>query len=248
MTSSGVSRIFIVLQLIAAVLLLTLLSFCLYAGIIERDNTILLNLIPEMVMIAGCVLANVVMWIKHRNQTSELFLIPMFLLSVTLQSIHLLPLVYNTIGFPVLPTSIVIKFSRFFFLETAVLLFFASVLNLRSSVFTKLGTYITFASTAVLVVSFFIPAGSIALNGDIHNSSLTIIALVITIIAEITYFFEFIKDHENYNLKHFITMFLIASGEFTIMLSNGVLPTAVTACILYLAGIIMLCAVSPDGY
>lgn len=249
MTTAGVSRIFIVLQLIAALIMLALFSFCIYIGLQSNGTQLLVQLVPEMVMIAGAVLANAVMRLKHRNQTSEVFLIPMFLLSVTLQSINLVPFVYSITGFPVLPSSIVVKMSRFFFLESAILLFFASVLNLRSSVFTKLGTYVTFSSIAILVISFFIPAGSSAAAiADIHNSSLTLIAFIITLIAVVTYLFEFIKDHENYNLKHFITMLLIAAGEFTIMLANSQLSVAAAGTILYLAGIIMLCAVSPEGY
>lgn len=250
MTTAGVSRIFIVLQFIAALIMLALFSFCLYIGLMGNNGTyILVQLIPEMIMIAGAVLANLVMRLKHRNQTSEVFLIPMFLLSITLQSINLIPFVYSITGFPVFPSSVIVKLSRFFFLESAVLLFFASVMNLRSSVFTKLGTYVTFTSIAILVISFFIPAGSSSdAMADIHNSSLTLIAFIITMIAVVTYLFEFLKDHENYNLKHFITMFLIASGEFTIMLANDQLSLAVAGSIFYLAGIIMLCVVSPEGY
>ena len=248
MTTQGVSRIFVVLQLIAALILIALFSFCLYVGIEKGSDALYATLIPEILMIAGAVLANLIMRLKHRNQTSELYLIPLFLLSVTLQSINLLPYVYSVTGFPVLSASIVVKLSRFFFLETTILLFFASVLHLRSSVFTKTGTYVTFSSIAVLAVSFFVPANTEVVTADIHNSFLTIVAFVITLLAVVTYLFAFLKDHEKYNLQHFITMFLIAAGEFIIMLSNDISLLSIIGSVAYFVGIIMLCTVNPDGY
>lgn len=239
------------LQIIAALFFLVLFSFALVeASSISKSvfaDSIAL-FVPNMLMIVCALFSSAVMRLRHQGQTAEGFLMPLFLLCVTVESVYLIPEVTALTGFPVISGSLIVKLSRSALLFTAVTLFFASIMSIRNSMLTKAGTYVTFAFIACLVVSFFIPAASNPSPYDIHNSMLALFALIITLAAILTYMFQFTKDREHYNLVRFVTILFLGIGEFVIMLSDSHPIISIIGSILFLIGTVMLVTTAPQGY
>lgn len=251
MSTQSVNRIYTVLQMVAALVFLFLFSSALVtAESISRSvfADALTLFMPNIMMILGAVAANVILSLKHQGQTPERFLLPLFLLCVTIESIYLLPEVTEYLGYPVISGTLIVRLSRTALVYTAVTLFFASVMSIRSSSMPKAGATMTFAFLACLSISFFVPAASELRPYDIHNSMLALLSLTITLAAIITYFLQFLKEKEHYNLIRFLTMLFLGSGEFIIMLTDNIPPLSITGAIIFTIGIVLLVTSAQQSY
>ncbi len=252
MSNNSITRLFIILQVLIGAILLTLLGVVFYSTFTSPDNTLFLssvfNLGGEALLVIGAMIANISLSVKHRHQTAEGYLIPLYLLCVTLQTLNVFPSLYDYTGYLIMSVSLTIKLARFFFLFSSVVLFYASIQNLKLTNVSKLGTHIISAAAAVLLLSFVIPAGSEVIPTDRHNGFLTLIVFIVNMIASTTYFFALIKERESYSTKHFITMFLLIWGEFLVMVANSNFIASIIGLVFFWIGAIMLASINPDGY
>lgn len=251
MSNNSITRLFIILQVLIGIIILALFGFVFYSTYASGNPLFLSSILDiggETLLVIGAMIANISLSVKHRHQTAEGYLIPLYLLCVTLQTFNVFPSFYDYTGYMILSVSLTIKIARFFFLFSSVVLFYASIQNLKVTNVSKPGIHITAAAAAVILLSFVIPAGSEVIATDRHNGFLTIVVFIVNLIASVTYFFALIKERESYSIKHFFTMFLLIWGEFMVMVSNTNLIASIIGLLFFWTGAIMLASVNPDGY
>ena len=248
MNASRTSKLISTIQICVSSLLTAFIVIGLYQNWNGGIGTMLADIFPELAIILGTLIPVLVLRIKHRSQVAEGYLLPLFLLFLSLQPIRILPSLTSWAGGGFLSYSRITMLERFFFMSTYVVLLYAAILNMKSMNTVKTGTYVIFSLIAVFVISCIIPTPSSSDQYNKHELIFSLLVMMVLICAVSTYLVSFISDRESYHMKRFLTFLLLSAGDFLIVTLEGNLTGSIIGTCLFVIGAVMLSVVSPKGY
>ena len=249
MTSNNTTKIISTIQICISILVFVMLALMGYVLFNVGDTIfIYLEIFPKLILVLSALIPSIVLRVGHQSEAVEGALIPMFLLFITMEAFAILPSFYDYYGIYIISYYISTCITRSFMLSAAMSLLFASILNLQSESISKMNIYVLFGIISSIIISFIMPVDEINPQNNVHTIFFTMTVLIIFILADITYFFAFLKNRESYKIKRFLTLFFLSTGQFLIILSNDYITTNIVGMVLSITGALMLCLVSPDGY
>lgn len=208
---------------------------------------LLSNIFPEMTIILGTLIPVLILRIKHRSQVAEGYLLPLFLLLVSLQTARMLPVIVAYTPLTALSMTWITIFERFFFMGSFTVLLYAAIQNMKNVNTSRTGLNVVFSLVAVFVISYITPvSGTGAVN--YHEYVFNFLVFLILMAGVTTYLVNFISSRESYHLKRFFTFFFISIGDFMIITGDQNLIVSCTGTCFFIIGAAMLSAVSPKGY
>ncbi len=236
--------------LVTSILALFILGGFYLAYNAGRDNLIayILNIFPEIAIIFGTLTPALILRIKHRSQVPEGYLLPLFLLFLSLQTTRMMPEIFQYLNISLISIPRLTIAKRFFFMSSYVILLFAAVQNMKNVSTSKTGGYVVISLISVLLIACIMPSNS---NQDLHNLHDSVFHMLVFLLlsaAVLTYLVSFISDKETYHLNRFFTFLFLSVGDYLIMTFDGDSAMSLTGTIFFLAGAVMLSAVSPKGY
>ena len=246
-TSRLISTIQILVSSVLTVLIVVGIFLAFDAGA-QYVPGMLKEIYPEMTIILGTLIPILILRIKHRSQVAEGYLLPLFLLLLSLQTTRMLPSILAYSGMEMVSPLHITIMERFFFMSTYAVLLFASIQNMKNVNTSKTGLNIVFSLIAVFVVSYIIPTSSVDGLANVHEAVFDMMVLLILLGGVSTYLVSFISDRESYHIKRFFTFLFISLGDYLIMVGDGDFATSLSGTILFLIGAVMLSIVSPKGY
>lgn len=242
MNRNIVSRIFIILQLIAALALTLFFIYAIAASSDKREAS--LSLLPQIIIMQGAAIFNISLLLKRKSQMEEGALVPLFFLLTTLEAIGCFPLVYDYTGRFFLSFSMNVRLGRFFFMSSEVTALFASIKYLKISS-GKFNSYVIAALIGMLLISFIIPASS-ARAVDIHSGLVMGIVILIAALTDITYLIQFVKDREKNSLLRFLSFLLLLAGELILAQHSVLNSLAIGGSVFYIAGLVLFSVSTRD--
>ena len=251
MNANRTSRIISTIQILVS----SLLTVMIITGLVLANQAgpgyavgLLLGIFPEVALILGSFIPVLILRIKHRSQVAEGYLLPLFLLLLSLQTTRMLPSILDYSGMDIISYSKVAVMERFFFMASYAVLLFASIQNMKNVSTARTGVNIVFSLTAVFVVAYIIPTSSVDGLDNVHDIVFDMLVLLILLSGVATYLVSFISDRESYHMKRFFTFLFISLGDYLIMIGNGSFSLSLSGTILFVIGAVMLSIVSPKGY
>ena len=208
----------------------------------------IMDLFPEISIILGTLVPALVLRIKHRSQVAEGYLLPLFLLFLSLQTSRILPTVASFMDVDYLSYTHMRILSRFLFMSSFTILLYASMLNMKGANTSRTGINVTFSLITVFIISYIIPTNSVPDLPNRHDFIFYFLTSLIAIAALATYFVSFINDKEPYHLKRFFTFLFMSVGDFLIITVDANIVATTIGAVFFIIGAIMLCMVSPKGY
>ncbi len=245
MTSNNTTKIISTIQICISILVFVMLALMGYVLFNVGDTIfIYLEIFPKLILVLSALIPSIVLRVRHQSEAVEGALI----LFITMEAFAILPSFYDYYGIYIISYYISTCITRSFMLSAAMSLLFASILNLQSESISKMNIYVLFGIISSIIISFIMPVDEINPQNNVHTIFFTMTVLIIFILADITYFFAFLKNRESYKIKRFLTLFFLSTGQFLIILSNDYITTNIVGMVLSITGALMLCLVSPDGY
>lgn len=251
MNATRASRLISTIQILVSSILTLMIVigiFLTYKAGRQYVPGMLMEIYPEMTIILGTLIPVLILRIKHRSQVAEGYLLPLFLLLLSLQTTRMLPSILDYSGMDIISYSKVAVMERFFFMASYAVLLFASIQNMKNVSTARTGVNIVFSLIAVFVVAYIIPTSSVDGLNNVHDIVFDMLVLLILLSGVATYLVSFISDRESYHMKRFFTFLFISLGDYLIMIGNGSFSLSLSGTILFVIGAVMLSIVSPKGY
>lgn len=247
MNDKNTSKLISSVQIIVSAALAVLIT----SGMVLADGHVLdlvSGIFPEMALTLGTLIPVLILRVKHRSQVPEGYLLPLFLLMISLQSIRILPGILDYSGIKILSTSMIVILERFFFMSSYTVLLFAAIQNMKSMGSSKTGLNITFALVGVFTISYIMPINTSGEQSVFHEAIFNMMVFLVMLCALATYLVCFVSDRESYHIKRFLTFLFFSVGNYLIITCDRNLSASITGTVLFVIGAIMLSAVSPKGY
>ena len=206
------------------------------------------NIFPEIAIIFGTLTPALILRIKHRSQVPEGYLLPLFLLLLSLQTTRIMPEIFQYTNISLISLPRLEAGEHFFFMASYVVLLFAATQNMKNINTSKTGGYVVISLISVLIIASIIPSNSNPDIKNVHDSVFNMLVFLILAAAVLTYLVSFIADKETYHLKRFLTFLFLSAGDYLIMTFDGDTAVSLTGTLFFLTGAVMLSAVSPKGY
>lgn len=206
------------------------------------------NIFPEIAIIFGTLTPALILRIKHRSQVPEGYLLPLFLLLLSLQTTRMMPQIFQYTNISLISLPRLEAGEHFFFMASYVVLLFAATQNMKNINTSKTGGYVVISLISVLIIACIIPSNSNPDITNVHDSVFNMLVFLILAAAVLTYLVSFIADKETYHLKRFLTFLFLSAGDYLIMTFDGDIAVSLTGTLFFLTGAVMLSAVSPKGY
>lgn len=206
------------------------------------------NIFPEIAIIFGTLTPALILRIKHRSQVPEGYLLPLFLLLLSLQTTRIMPEIFQYTNISLISLPRLEAGEHFFFMASYVVLLFAATQNMKNINTSKTGGYVVISLISVLIIACIIPSNSNPDIKNVHDSVFNMLVFLILAAAVLTYLVSFIADKETYHLKRFLTFLFLSAGDYLIMTFDGDIAVSLTGTLFFLTGAVMLSAVSPKGY
>ena len=206
------------------------------------------NIFPEIAIIFGTLTPALILRIKHRSQVPEGYLLPLFLLLLSLQTTRMMPEIFQYTNISLISLPRLEAGEHFFFMASYVVLLFAATQNMKNINTSKTGGYVVISLISVLIIACIIPSNSNPDITNVHDSVFNMLVFLILAAAVLTYLVSFIADKETYHLKRFLTFLFLSAGDYLIMTFDGDIAVSLTGTLFFLTGAVMLSAVSPKGY
>lgn len=206
------------------------------------------NIFPEIAIIFGTLTPALILRIKHRSQVPEGYLLPLFLLLLSLQTTRMMPEIFQYTNISLISLPRLEAGEHFFFMASYVVLLFAATQNMKNINTSKTGGYVVISLISVLIIACIIPSNSNPDIKNVHDSVFNMLVFLILAAAVLTYLVSFIADKETYHLKRFLTFLFLSAGDYLIMTFDGDIAVSLTGTLFFLTGAVMLSAVSPKGY
>lgn len=206
------------------------------------------NIFPEIAIIFGTLTPALILRIKHRSQVPEGYLLPLFLLLLSLQTTRMMPQIFQYTNISLISLPRLEAGEHFFFMASYVVLLFAATQNMKNINTSKTGGYVVISLISVLIIACIIPSNSNPDIKNVHDSVFNMLVFLILAAAVLTYLVSFIADKETYHLKRFLTFLFLSAGDYLIMTFDGDIAVSLTGTLFFLTGAVMLSAVSPKGY
>ena len=206
------------------------------------------NIFPEIAIIFGTLTPALILRIKHRSQVPEGYLLPLFLLLLSLQTTRIMPEIFQYTNISLISLPRLEAGEHFFFMASYVVLLFAATQNMKNINTSKTGGYVVISLISVLIIACIIPSNSNPDITNVHDSVFNMLVFLILAAAVLTYLVSFIADKETYHLKRFLTFLFLSAGDYLIMTFDGDIAVSLTGTLFFLTGAVMLSAVSPKGY
>ena len=124
------------------------------------------NIFPEIAIIFGTLTPALILRIKHRSQVPEGYLLPLFLLLLSLQTTRMMPEIFQYTNISLISLPRLEAGEHFFFMASYVVLLFAATQNMKNINTSKTGGYVVISLISVLIIACIIPSNS---NPDIKN-------------------------------------------------------------------------------
>ena len=252
MNANKTSRLISTIQFLVS----SFLTILLIAGFIlaytqrgtEGLKLLLGNVFPEIAIILGSFIPVLVLRIKHRSQVAEGYLLPLFLLFLSLQTTRMFPHLLRFSDSNIISYNDITILGRFFFMASYTVLLFASIQNMKNVSTSRTGVNVSFSLVACFIVSYIVPRSSVPFQSGVHETVFNFLVLIILLSAVLTYLVSFLADKETYHLNRFFTFLFISLGDFLIITNQGNQPVLLAGTVLFIIGAVMLSAVSPKGY
>ena len=251
MNANRTSRIISTIQILVS----SLLTVMIITGLVLANQAgpgyavgLLLGIFPEVALILGSFIPVLILRIKHRSQVAEGYLLPLFLLMLSLQTSRIIPSLMSFSGVAIISMTWIVILQRFFFIGTFTVLLYAAIQNMKNINTSKTGSNVAFSLIAAVVVSYIIPVNSTGIQSPFHDAIFNLLVLMIMLSAVMTYLISFVSDRESYHLKRFLTFLFISMGDFMIIVGDMDLAASAIGTGLFVTGAIMLSVVSPKGY
>ena len=206
------------------------------------------NIFPDIAIIFGTLTPALILRIKHRSQVPEGYLLPLFLLLLSLQTTRMMPEIFQYTNISLISLPRLEAGEHFFFMASYVVLLFAATQNMKNINTSKTGGYVVISLISVLIIACIIPSNSNPDIKNVHDSVFNMLVFLILAAAVLTYLVSFIADKETYHLKRFLTFLFLSAGDYLIMTFDGDIAVSLTGTLFFLTGAVMLSAVSPKGY
>ena len=206
------------------------------------------NILPQNAIIIGTLAPALILRIKHRSQVPEGYLLPLFLLLLSLQTTRMMPEIFQYTNISLISQPRLEAAEHFFFMASYVILLFAATQNMKNINTSKTGGYVVISLISVLIIACVIPSNSNPDIKNVHDSVFNMLVFLILAAAVLTYLVSFIADKETYHLKRFLTFLFLSVGDYMIMTFDGDMAVSITGTVFFLTGAVMLSAVSPKGY
>lgn len=248
MNATRASRLISTIQILVSSILTLMIVigiFLTYKAGRQYVPGMLMEIYPEMTIILGTLIPVLILRIKHRSQVAEGYLLPLFLLLLSLQTTRMLPSILDYSGMDIISVAVM---ERFFFMASYAVLLFASIQNMKNVSTARTGVNIVFSLIAVFVVAYIIPTSSVDGLDNVHDIVFDMLVLLMLLSGVATYLVSFISDRESYHMKRFFTFLFISLGDYLIMIGNGSFSLSLSGTILFVIGAVMLSIVSPKGY
>jgi len=250
-TDRHLSRLFTILQILVDIGFLVFLLFDILgakqAGA-ETFISAMMNDMPYIVVLLFSLLPTLMLRIRHRAQTSEGYLLPLYFMFLGLTAVSIFPSITARTGDIIMKYSTNEILARFTLLSSAITLFFCGQLNLRTGVAQKVSLYLSLSLLAALIISLIAPTSSDPTHANPHTTCLGYLSIVIFLIAFVTYMLEAIKDKAASNIQRFVSISFVAAGHCFLLFSPKTMSFAVATIIIFLTGVVFLCIWSNSEY
>ena len=251
MNAAKTSKLLSSIQVLGSSVLALFIAGGFYLAYMAGNGNILSyiqNIFPEIAIIIGTLAPALILRIKHRSQVPEGYLLPLFLLLLSLQTTRMMPEIFQYTNISLISQPRLEAAEHFFFMASYVILLFAATQNMKNINTSKTGGYVVISLISVLIIACIIPSNSNPDIKNVHDSVFNMLVFLILAAAVLTYLVSFIADKETYHLKRFLTFLFLSVGDYLIMTFDGDIAVSITGTVFFLTGAVMLSAVSPKGY
>ena len=133
MNANRTSRIISTIQILVS----SLLTVMIITGLVLANQAgpgyavgLLLGIFPEVALILGSFIPVLILRIKHRSQVAEGYLLPLFLLMLSLQTSRIIPSLMSFSGVAIISMTWIVILQRFFFIGTFTVVLYAAIQNM----------------------------------------------------------------------------------------------------------------------